>query len=286
MQNLFIKRYNLVNSYYTGENMLIKLLFLSIFISFSYANSQIPLTIEGTGDSQELLRGLAKIYKEETGNIVVIPDSIGSGGGIKKLIKGDIKIARVARALKDKEKVHELSYKLFAYSPIVFVLNTDVKNEINLNTEDILNIFNYNIDKWEMIKNTNLEGKIYVINREKGDSSRSVLEKHMKGFKDIKEMTGITANYNSEAIKLLLKYNNTIGYLSMPNTLNTNLKIVSVDNIFPSIENIMNHHYKLTTPLGFVFKGKLEKNAKSFLDFLKTSSAKAFMIELGVVPAS
>ena len=255
-------------------------------MSFLYAQSQNTLIIEGTGDSQELLRGLAKIYKQQTGNEVIIPNSIGSGGGIKKLIRGDIKIARVARSLKDKEKVHELSYKLFAYSPIVFVLNTDVKNEINLNTNDIVNIYSYNIDTWEELKNTNLEGKIYVINREKGDSSRSILEKKLKGFINIKAMAGITANYNSEAIKLLTKYKNTIGYLSLPNTLNTNLKIVSVDNIFPSVKNIINNQYKLVTPLGFVFKGKLEKNSKSFFDFLQTSSAKEFMIKTGVVPAN
>ena len=265
--------------------MLLKFLFLmSFFISFTYAQNEKDLTIDGTGDSQELLRGLANIYNINTGNKVIIPNSIGSGGGIKKVINGDSKIARVARGLKNKEKVNGLSYILFAYSPVVFVINTDIQEEINFSREDILNIYNSTVKNWEELKNTGLNGKIYVVNREVGDSSRAILEKKLKEFKDIKKMMGITANYNAEAIEFLTKYKNTIGYLSLPNTTNTNLKILSLDNIFPTIDNIKNNQYNLTTPLGFVFKGELENNAKAFLAFLKTPLAKDFMIKSGVVP--
>lgn len=259
------------------------LTFLSLFVVATYAQNEDTLTINGTGDSQELLRGLASIYKAETGNEVIIPNSIGSGGGINRVIKGESKIARVARGLKEKEKAYGLSYKLFAYSPVVFVVNTEITKPINLNTNDILNIYNSKITKWEDLKNTNLNGKIYVINREDGDSSRSVLDKNIKDFKNIIKPTGITAFYNGEAIKFLTKNKNTIGYLSISNTIGTKLKIISLNNIYPSIENIKNKSYKLTTPFGFVFKGELNSKTKEFFKFLQSPKAQNYMILNGII---
>ena len=44
------------------------------------------LTIEGTGASQDILRSVAKAFTEANPGITVnVPDSIGSGGGVKAL---------------------------------------------------------------------------------------------------------------------------------------------------------------------------------------------------------
>lgn len=261
------------------KKLLIGILSLLVFTTQGFT-----LTIEGTGDSQELLRGLSKLYYETTKIKVSIPNSVGSGGGIKKVIKGECKLARVARPLKEKEKNKGLSYILFAYSPIVFVANVDRKGPLDISSNQIVNIFKGEIKTWDKLQKNGLKGKIYIINREVGDSSRNILDKTLKGFSHIEKFAGVIANYNSEAKDLLTKYKNTIGYLSMPNTIDTNLKIISVDGVHPSLQNIRDKRYNYLTPFSFVYKKTLTPEAKSFIEFLKTDKAKTFMIQNGVVP--
>jgi len=261
------------------------LLWIPLLILQLQANT-FTLTIEGTGDSQELLRGLAKVYEVEHQDMIInIPNSIGSSGGIKKVIENKLVLARVARKLKYKEKKEGVKYLLFAYSPVVFVVNANNKKNYNISSSDILKIFKGDIESWENIKGVDLSGKIYVVNRELGDSSLSILQKNFYGFDKIEKFTGIIANYNSEAINLITKYKNTIGYLSLANTMNTSLNILSIDGISPSMENIKTSKYKYLTPFGFAYKGELTKESKKFLKFLNSKSAKEYMISHGVIPS-
>lgn len=260
------------------------LLFVVMFYSsFASSNSSNTLTIEGTGDSQELLRGIANLYTQKYPNHnIIIPQSVGSGGGIKKVLQNECEVARVARTLKQKEEASGLSYLLFGYSPIVFVINTDKKN-INLSIDDIVAIYSGKVTQWEEIENSHIAGKIYVINREDGDSSKTIIENNIPQFKNIKTAVGITAFYNAEAISLITKYKNTIGYLPMPNIQHTNLSIVAINNIYPNITNIQKKDYKLLTPFGLVYKENLSNIAKSFIEFLKTQEIKEFMLSQGVI---
>ncbi len=241
------------------------------------------LVIEGTGDSQELLRALATAYeKKHSNSSIIIPNSIGSSGGIQKVINNLCTVARAARPLKVKEREKGLRSFVFAYSPIVFAINGDIK-EISLTEKNILNIFDGIITTWDELPNVGLSGKIYIINREAGDSSKTILERYIPKFKDVQN-EGITAFYTQEAIRLLNKYKNTIGYLPVVSTKNTNLTIVQLNGILPTLENIKNNKYKLVTPFSFVYKGELKGVAKKFKEFLKSDEAVAIMYAYGVIP--
>ena len=262
--------------------MFLKLLLTTLFsISVLFASS---ITIEGTGDSQEVLRALAKSYENKhPGTSIIIPNSVGSSGGIKKVIAGKCELGRVARELKDKEKKEGLSYLTFGYSPIVFVVNADIKNP-DLLKEDIINIFNGKTVKWEEFPNTGLKGKIYIVNREQGDSSRNILNKYFHEFKKITEPAGTTAYYNQEALSMLSKHENTIGYLAVGNIRGTGLRIIKIDGIDPmNPQNIITGKYKFVTPLSFVHKGEVKGLAKDFIAYLKSKEAAKIMYDFGVI---
>ncbi len=253
---------------------------MTIVSSLTASNS---LTIEGTGDSQELLRELANAYeKKYPNNFIIIPNSVGSSGGIKKLMANQCELSRVARLLKQKEKEKGLKNIIFGYSPIVFVINADTK-DTTLSEKNIIDIFQGDITDWDEIANIGLTGKIYIVNREQGDSSRKILDKNISAFKKIEKPAGTTAFYNQEAVRMLTKNKNTIGYLAIANTKNTNLKIVKFDGLSPTLKNIKNGKYKLVTPLGLVYRGKLNRLAKDFIVFLKSKEAKKIMHNYGVV---
>ncbi|MBU4117543.1 MAG: hypothetical protein KJ555_02120, partial [Proteobacteria bacterium] len=75
-------------------NVLLALLSFLVFPPFpSQAENAKQLVIPGTGDSQVLLQKLAVLYTKNRPVTVEIPESIGSGGGIRSVITGKTEIA-------------------------------------------------------------------------------------------------------------------------------------------------------------------------------------------------
>jgi len=241
------------------------------------------LTIEGTGDSQAVLKKLANEFTKLNPSIqVVIPKSIGSGGAIKNIINNTLTLGRTARALKQSEIDAGVKEIVFGLSPVVFVVHNSKINP-NLSTENIIDIYSGKIKNFEDIKGSNIRGQIFQIMREAGDSSLNILQNNIVWFKDIKKYIGKIAYNTNEAKKYLIKYKNTIGYIPLGIIKNTQLKIIVVDNISATRENILNASYKLTTPFSLIYKGQLKGIEKQFVKFLKTLKAKQIMEYNGVV---
>lgn len=242
------------------------------------------ITICGTGDSQNLLRTLASLYeKSHPGTAIEVPDSIGSSGGIKATAEGQCNIGRVARTLKDKEKSFDLTYTLFANSPVVFAANPENTGVKNLTYEQITGIYSGAITKWSDMGGA--DSKIYVADREDGDSSRSALEKVVPGFKEIANRAGKTLFSTPETLDTVTQYPGTIAYLPLAMVKGTKLVAMSINGTHPTKENVLSGKYILTVPFALVYKGTLSGQGRDFIDFLFTGRAQAVMLENGAVPA-
>ncbi len=242
------------------------------------------VVIPGTGDSQSLLRALARRFERiqpEAG--IEIPDSIGSTGGIKAVVSGKAKLARVARPLKGKESNLGLTYQCFASSAVVFVVHPSVSGIDNLTTEEIIAIYSGKIRNWKQLGDPEA-GKIYAIIREPGDSSLTVLNNNIAGFKDIPQPQAKTIYSTPETVEALVKHRGTIGFLPIAMTADTNLRIIKVDGIYPSPENIASGRYKLTVPFAIVYKEELSGAAKAFVDFLYSEEAKKIITGYKTIP--
>lgn len=241
------------------------------------------LTIPGTGDSQALLRKLADLYeKKNPGVDIVIPESTGSGGGIKAVIKGTAELARTARPMKERERVHDLMETRFALSPIVMATNPKTVIIKDISIEEILGIYSGAITHW-----SGNGHKIYPVDREAGDSSRKVLEKNLAtgntGFKDI-QSKGKVFYSTPETADALAKNGYTIGYLPMSMANEYGLNILSINSIYPSETNVNNYSYKWVTPFFLVKSPNASKLANDFIRFIQTPDAYELMLVSGVVP--
>ncbi len=240
------------------------------------------LVIPGTGDSQVLLHKLTQLYaKNRPGITVEIPESIGSGGGIRSVITGKSEIARVARPLTEKESGQGLKSKVFAQAPVVFAVNPGVAGVENLSLEQIVGIYSGKIQQWDTLGGV---GKIYVMNREEGDSSRTVLGNHIPGLKEIAAPAGATVYSTPEALQTLVTSPGTIGYLPLPATIGTGLKVLRIQDVPPSSTNVRQKKYQMVIPLALVWKDTLSPRAQDFLDFISSPAARKFMLENGVIP--
>jgi phosphate transport system substrate-binding protein len=254
---------------------------LSLLIQQEHAFSEM-LTIPGTGDSQKLLRALARTFENRNSEIcVIIPDSTGSGGGIRAVLKGKSDLARVARPLTDEELSHDLHSILFAYSPVVFVVHPSVTGVDTIGSPQIIAIFSGQINNWQQIGGANK--KLYIVNREHGDSSRTVLEQKIVGFKDIAPMAGKVFYTTPEAKETLIKYPDTIGYLPLAIVKGTNLRILHFDHIAPNKETVATGEYPLSVPLSLVWRGTATDTAQKFIHFLSSSAGQGIIENFAVV---
>jgi phosphate transport system substrate-binding protein len=258
----------------------------TLLLSFATTAAAATITIAGTGDSQHLLRQLAVAFQEKyPGTQIMVPNSVGSGGGIKLLLADRCQLARVARPLKPKEKAEGLNYRIFAYSPVVFVANLPDSCVGSISKEQFLDIMRGTITDWSQLGSCG-EQKIYIANRENGDSSRMILEDNISGFNEIETLAGRIIYSTPEAYETLNRYQYSFGYLPKSQVQKDYLTVLDFNGIAPSTENVQSQRYPLAVPLGIVWRGEPSGETRQFLEFLKTARARDMMQELNAVPAT
>ena len=263
---------------------------LMLVISLAWISGMGPIAlaedkivIPGTGDSQELLRALATAFERANpGTKIEVPDTIGSSGGIRATIEGKCDLARVARLFNEKEKAYNLSYKVFACSPVVFVANPSVKGVENLSFDQILALFSGKIKSWSELGGQNQ--KIYIAQREEGDACRIILDKDIPGWKEIKNFPGEVIYTTPDLIAAITKHENTIGYAPLSMLRKADLKLLQIAGVRPTVENVKNGSYTLVVPFAFVWKGELKGLAKIFIDYTFSPEGQRIIVEYGANP--
>lgn len=241
------------------------------------------LVIPGTGDSQRLLRLLAHRYEElHPGTRIVVPKSVGSGGGIRAVGEGEAEIGRIARTLKKSEERYGLTYLNCAYSPVIFALHPSVENIAGLSAAEIIGIYSGKITDWSEVGGPS--NKIYPVGREPGDSSLAVIEKYLKGFGGIEKRREKVYYTTLSAVSAIEEHEYTIGYGPLSALYHTGLKILDVDGVEPNESSVISGRYPLVIPFGVVFREPLSPLARSFVDFLGGGEARKVMSENGCYP--
>ncbi len=270
--------------------MLQRLALLGFFVVFlataGPATADELLVLPGTGDSQTLLSVLAKVFEDSHPGVrVEVPTSVGTIGGIKRVLANEAPFARSARPLSPQEQQLGLQQKVFASSPIVFVANLESACIDNLTASQVVGIFSGQVTSWSQLGNCPNK-KIYVANREDGDSSRRVLVDNVPGFAAIEQFTGEVLYSNPENQRILEQYPQTIGYMPLANAIKSPLKFFRYQSTPATITAVQKGEYRLTVPLGIAWKGELQRSAKAFVDFLFSSQGRKLITENGAVPVA
>jgi len=263
----------------------IAMLFLSMshtIMTPFFCQATDSLEIAGTGDSQSLLRMLAPYFMQSRPDLTVeIPDSIGSGGGIKGLLANRYELVRTARPLKAKEQDGTLVEYPFALSPVVFAVHPTATGIDNLTTTQIIGIYTGAIKSWDQLGGP--ASPIYPVDREPGDSSRVILEDHMPGFKEMKSVAKIFYT-TPETIAAISQHQYTIGFLPHGPALDAQLQVVTIDGSAPAAVDIKNGSYPYVCTYFLVARKPVSKQATQFIDFIYSPEARAFMTKRGLIP--
>lgn len=141
------------------------------------------LAIPGSGSSQTLLRTLAAAFNAANPDVVVeVPDSIGTGGGMKAAGEGQAVIAQVGRRPGPKEEAYGLQHTVFAIQPVVFAAHPGVGIKM-ITTGQSRDLFAGAIANWKQIGGPDLAVKPIV--RSPGETNLAAIQKLLPEWKDI-----------------------------------------------------------------------------------------------------
>lgn len=217
-------------------------------------------------------------------------------GGYKLLAEKEIDIFFGAYPSKEQIESATIQGTEFEYTEIgteafVFFVHKDNPIE-NLTTEQIQKIYSGEITNWKEVGGNDEE--IVAFQRNEGSGSQSMLERFM-GDKTIMEAPTEQVNdFMSGIIERVSNYKNktnSIGfsfrYYLDGIIKNSDIKIVSIDGVAPTVENIKNEEYSITTSLYAVtYKNNLNENVDKLIDWVLSSEGQEIIEKTGYVGVS
>jgi len=237
------------------------------------------LSVVGTGDGIDLLRALGSAYMTEHPETnVIVPPSIGSGGGIAAVNAEKEVLARIARPLSDSERDAGLVATPVFRLPSAFFVNRAV-GVTGLTSVQLADIYRGKIANWKDVGGTDM--RIRVVRREDQDSTLLVLRQSMPGWKDLaiteKSKTGVTTQ---EGLNTVKEVEGAIGFGPFTRALEAELVVLKIDGRYPT-----DRDYPSAVTLSFVHKSAtVTTDAKRFIDYVKAAKAQTVLSSMGGVP--
>jgi len=198
-------------------------------------------------------------------------------------------------AYPSEEQIEEAKYHgtEFVYTPVgydAFVFFVHKDNPIdNLTSEQIRAIYAGEITNWSEVGGKN--EKIAAYQRNEGSGSQSMLKRFM-GEKEIMEApTEMVNDLMSGIVEQVSDYrskSNSIGfsfrYYLEGIIRNPDIKILSIDGVAPTVENIKNGTYPITGPLYAVtYEGNNNENVEKLLEWVLSEEGQEIIEKTGYV---
>ena len=244
------------------------------------------LVIPGTGDSQDLLRNIAKVYEKSNPQAkVTIPDSTGSFatkpgtlGGLESAGTRTTALGRTAVRPREEDlkKFGPMYYREFARVPVAFVVHKSVSVR-ELTSKDICDIYAGRVTNWQQVGG--LDMPIAVQTRPEG-SNMIALRQGLPCFKELKVTDKGHHNLrNADAINSMRDRVGAIGFMPLSEADHYKYTMLKIDGKYPFSEG-----YPVTVGLGLVHRDPLNGLARNSVDFLASEEVSKVLRYSGHLP--
>jgi phosphate transport system substrate-binding protein len=237
------------------------------------------LSVVGTGDGIDLLRALGAAYTADHPDTnVIVPPSIGSGGGVAAVGSEKEVLARIARPLSDSEKEAGLIATPVFRLPSAFFVHRSA-GVSSLTNAQLADIYRGKVTNWRDVGGQDV--RIKVVRREDQDSTLLVLRQSMPGWKDLaiteKSKMAVTTQ---DCIDTVKEVPGAIGFGPFTKALEMELSVLKIDGHHPT-----DRAYPSAVTLSFVHKeSTVTPDAKRFIGYMKAAKAKTVLTSMGGVP--
>ncbi|MCX6127721.1 MAG: phosphate ABC transporter substrate-binding protein [Proteobacteria bacterium] len=241
------------------------------------------LVITGSSTIAPLALELGKRFEKMHPGVRVDVQSGGSSRGVSDARQGLADIGLVSRALKPEEK--DLIGQALAMDGIAVIVHK-INPIQKLSKEQLIQIYTGKITDWKLVGG--LEGPIVVVNKAAGRSTLELFAKFLN-VKDSEIKAQIVIGDNEQGIKTVLGNPQAIAYVSI-GTAEYNasqgaaLKLLPLEGVAATVDNVKNGSYPLARQLNFVLKSPAQGLAKEFISFSLSAAAVDLVKEQYFVP--
>lgn len=246
------------------------------------------LRVSGSGTCLPLLRILAAEQPDSHVRLVFLP-GLHSGGGIKGATQGSLDIGAVSRNLTDSERAAGLKVTWLSKDGLVVAVNQSVGNIgiKALTTAQVKDIYAGKYKNWKEL-GADKDLGIVVLDRHEDESAKIIMRTYVFGSQDEFKVDPRSVNlyYESDMVDALQTTTGAIGYFSLGYALSQGVpvKLLALDGVEPTVENVQSGEYKIVRPLGVVTKTDAPKAVEDFISWATGPEARRIMTQKGYVP--
>jgi phosphate transport system substrate-binding protein len=241
-------------------------------------------SLTGSGCSVSVpgyLTDLAKDYEKETGVKMLVLGG-GSVRGLVDLKEGRTDFAASCQS-KTSEDPEDFNYIVATWDALVFIVHK--KNPVsNLSLQQIRDIYNGKIDNWNQLGGPDLK-LISVITTTKGFGGiGEALEKYILNGRRPTMQKNSTMQASSVTIWEQLVEEMPEGFAStgFASARKRNVKMLRVNGIAPTRENIISGKYAFRRPLYLVVKKDARPTTRKFVDFVLSKNGQRLISSYGM----
>jgi len=277
------------------DRCLVNRLFRSVLFAavvgllFPAASFAATLKIGGTGAALGTMRILADEFVRLRPDISVeIPDSLGSGGGIKAVLAGALDIALSSRQLKPKERDGGARATHYATTPFVLVTRVSESNPApGLSSQELVKAFSGDKVHWK-------DGTpIRIILRNERDSSTRIIIAAFDGMDAAlaraRAIPGISVAFTEQDnmdLAETLPGALTTGSLTAILAENRPLAPIAIDGVTPTLENLATGAYKISKSFYLVTGPETSGTALEFIRFIRSAEGAPILRTTGNLAVS
>jgi len=250
------------------------------------------VTVSGSSTVMPFAELAAEEFNMMQDNYTVIVKAGGSGVGIVDVAEGRSNIAMTSREIKLQERQrYETPTTRFIELPVAFdaiclVVSEEVYDSgiTSLTKDEVRRIYSGSITNWAILGGP--DDEIFAVGRRAGSGTRDTFNEVIMGSREA-ETPGVAydGGESSEVKFSTQGSENAIGYMGYSFVMTGDARVISLDGIAPSIDNIRNGTYPLARKLYFVTLGQPSTGASSFIDYVLSPAGQQIATENGFIPA-
>lgn len=250
------------------------------------------VVVSGSSTVMPLAELAAEEYNIMQDDYTVNVKSGGSGVGIVDVAEGRSDIAMASREVKLEERQRyetptlRFTEQTVGYDAICLVVSDQVYDSgiTSLTIDEVRRIYSGDTANWKDLGGPDME--IFAIGRRPGSGTRDTFNEIIMGSREA-ETPGVSydCGESSEVKFSTRKSDNAIGYMGYSFVMNGDTRVVSLDGVAPTVENIKSGAYPLARKLYFVTLGNPTPGAKAFIDYILSPVGQNIAIENGFIPA-
>lgn len=242
------------------------------------------ITVTGSSTVAPLVAEIGKAFEAQNPEIRVDVQSGGSTRGVIDVRSGLADIGMISRSLSEDE--NDLIGFELARDGVGLILH--LQNEVPaLSRRQIVDIFTGKVTDWKDVGGR--PGRITVVNKAEGRSTLELFLAYFDlGVRDI--AAHVVIGDNQQGIKTVAANPGAIGYVSIGTAefesgAGTPIRLLGLDGVEATVENVKDGTYPLARPLTLVIRPAEKERLRGFIEFARSPEMHDTILEQFFVPS-